>query len=328
MKPCLLYVGTSDGLVVLRVRADGQVDGVGHAAHGNAVRGIAVRPDDPRVAYVACGLRGWGLHRTRDAGGTSELVGFADLWVWDVLFDPRDPNTLWVGTEPPMVYVSYDEGRTFRALDGVERLPSRPRWFFFYEPFPAGHVHGFALHSERPERLFAGVEHGALIYTHDGGATWQEALVGHDLHRVAVDPLDPDRVLAGTGEGLFVSSDAGRSWDAVPYFSGRYVHGVVFSPHRPAQLFVYAATEGNPLHRSEDRGTHWRPIGSGLPANGPADPLAVHPEEPNVLFYAGEEPKGRGQLFVSADGGGTWERVNFALPKVWRLRAAGEQDAQ
>lgn len=324
MKPCLLYVGTSDGLVVLRVRADGRVDGVGHAAHGNAVRGIAVRPDDPCVAYVACGLRGWGLHRTRDAGRTSELVGFADLWVWDVLFDPRDPSTLWVGTEPPMVYVSYDEGRTFRALDGVERLPSRPRWFFFHEPFRAGHVHGFALHSERPEHLFAGVEHGALIYTHDGGATWQEALVGHDLHRVAVDPLDPDRVLAGTGEGLFQSRDAGRSWDAVPYFAGMYVHGIAFSPHRPSQVFVYTATEASPLHRSDDRGVHWRPIGSGLPANGPADPLAVHPEEPDVLFYAGEASEGRGQLFVSADGGGTWERVNFGLPKVWRLRAAGE----
>jgi hypothetical protein len=68
-----------------------------------------------------------------------------------------------------MIYASRDEGHTFHALEGIERLQSRRHWSFFYEPFRAGHIHGLAIHPDRPERLFAGVEHGALIYTHDGG---------------------------------------------------------------------------------------------------------------------------------------------------------------
>lgn len=321
----MLYVGTSDGLIVLRARGL-SLQPIGHIVHGNAVRGIAPHPDDPRIAYVACGLRGWGLHRTRDAGRASECLGFADRWVWDVLLHPRDPATIWVGTEPPMIYASRDQGHTFHALEGIERLPSRRQWSFFYEPFRAGHIHGLAIHPDRPERLFAGVEHGALIYTHDGGETWHEALVGADLHRIAIDPLDPDHVLAGTGEGLFASRDAGAHWEAVAEFSGKYVHGISFDPRDPRRLYVYTATEGNPLHRSEDGGGTWQPIADGLPANGPADCLAIHPSDSRILFYGAEVQRGVGRLFVSLDDAGTWQPVDIDLPKIWRLRAAPDFD--
>jgi hypothetical protein len=41
----------------------------------------------------------------------------------------------------------------------------------------------------------------------------------------------------------------------------------------------------------------------------------------DVLFYAGNGPEESGQLFVSADAGGSWEPLSFDLPKVWRLEA-------
>lgn len=64
MEPCLLYVGTEDGLSIFRFEGDEQLKLIGHGLTGNAVRAIAVHPRDPRIAYVACGLRGWGLHRS------------------------------------------------------------------------------------------------------------------------------------------------------------------------------------------------------------------------------------------------------------------------
>ncbi|MBE3590573.1 MAG: hypothetical protein IMW98_07100 [Firmicutes bacterium] len=221
-----------------------------------------------------------------------------------------------------MLYVSRDGGATFRPLEAIERLPSRAHWTFFHPPFYAGHVHGLAFHPGQPERVFAGVEHGALIYSHDGGATWQEALVGYDLHRVAVDPADTDRVLAGAGEGLFSSPDAGASWQPVPALAGKYVHGIAFVPDRPGRVLVYADDPSCPVYRSDDGGRTWQPTGAGLPPARPADPLAIHPSDPDRVCYAGDVGRRASRLFVSTDGGRTWTPAGPELPKVWRLRAA------
>ncbi|GBD40403.1 hypothetical protein HRbin38_00259 [bacterium HR38] len=77
--PCLLYVGTGDGMYVFHARGE-ELALVGRGIEGNAVRGIAVHPQDSKTAYAACGLRGWGLYRTVDAGQTWELLGFEDRW--------------------------------------------------------------------------------------------------------------------------------------------------------------------------------------------------------------------------------------------------------
>jgi len=321
MDACLLYIGTEDGLFVYRWHGD-QVEPVGRGLQGNAVRGIAVHPHDPQVAYVACGLRGWGLHRTRDAGRSFEALGFGDQWVWDVAFHPADPRTLWIGTEPPMVYVTRDEGRTFELHAEIEKLPDRRNWTFFYPPFHAGHIHGFAMHPARPERIIAGVEQGGLIYSRDGGATWSEALVGGDLHRIAVDPGNPDRVLAGAGEGLFLSEDGGETWAAVRPLMGKYIHAVVFDPAEPSRVYVYADDHRSPLYKSEDGGSTWSAIGSGLPTAQPADNVSLHPRQPGVLFYAGDIRRGVSRLFVSHDAGASWRPLPLELPKVWRLRTA------
>lgn len=320
MQPCLLYVGTEDGLIVLRVDGDARVDVLGRGLAGNAVRGIAIHPEHPDVAYVACGLRGWGLHRSVDAGQRFEELSFADRWVWDVIVDPRDADTLWVGTEPPMLYVSRDDGATFVACHGIEELPSRPRWTFFHPPFHAGHIHGIAMHPEHPERIFAGVEHGALVYSHDGGHTWHERLIGGDLHRIAIDPGASNRVLAGTGAGLLVSEDAGATWSTVAGASG-YVHGIAFDPRQAGRVFLYAHSAAGPLSRSDDGGRSWQRIGRELPSAQPADNLTLHPSAPDTLFYAGDADGG-GRLFVSSDAGVTWRALAVQLPKVWRMRAA------
>lgn len=321
MSACLLYVGTSDGILVLEFQ-DEALEPVGRGLQGNAVRGIAIHPHDPEIAYVACGLRGWGLHRTRDAGRNFEMLGFQDRWVWDVAFHPGDPATLFVGTEPPMLHVTRDEGGTFQAFDGIEELPSRSRWMFFHEPFRAGHVHGIAVHLQQPDRIYAGVEHGAFIYSHDAGRTWHEALVGFDLHRVAVDPVNADRVFAGAGEGLYVSADAGRTWNSIPALEGKYVHAIAFDPRSSQTIYVYVAAEGAPLHKSIDGGENWRQIGAGLPAARPADTICLHPQDPGVVFYGGDIGEKISRIFVSQDAGETWQPLPGEFPKIWRMRAA------
>lgn len=322
MNHCLLYAGTEDGLRTFRVTGTVTIEQYADGLSGNTVRAIATHPDDSMTVYVGCGLRGWGLHYTDDGGMSFTSVGFEDEWVWDVTFDPSDSRTVYVGTEPPMVYVAHDGDTIFDQLEAIEALPSRPEWTFFHEPFHAGHVHGLSIHPDRPDQIVAGVEHGALVYSLDSGRSWDEALVGYDIHRTSIDPADPDRWFAGAGEGLFISRDAGTTWTAIDALVGKYVHSIRFDPHHSGRLFVYADAAPSPVYRSPDRGETWQAIGDGLPTAKPADPLCLHPDQANTLFYAGDVTDSRSRLFVSTDGGTSWEDSSRTIPKVWRLEAA------
>jgi photosystem II stability/assembly factor-like uncharacterized protein len=318
MQPFIVLAGTADGLRVIHIDSWGAASVVTEGLHGNAVRGVAVDPSCDRTVYVACGLRGWGLHVTRDAGRTFESLGFEDEWVWDVVVDQNNSDRLLIGTEPPALYESVDGGATFTALAGIHDVESRERWTFFHAPFHAGHLHGIAITPERPERIIVGVEHGGLLVSKDHGASWQDVMPGADLHRVSIDPADPDRVYAGAGHGLFVSEDGGQTWSPVDGLRGRYVHGIQIDPRDSDRVYVYVDSSHCPIHRTLDGGDTWENVGAGLPASRPADPIRLHPDEPDILVYAGDSDNGS-YLYLSRDRGDRWERTDLELPKVWRM---------
>lgn len=316
--PALLYLGTEDGLRVYGASSSG-LTLVGSGLDGEAVRAIEVASENPLDAFVGCGLRGWGLHRTTDGGETFESLGFDDEWIWGIERHPTDRGTVYVGTEPPGLSVSTDGGDSFRSLDGIDELPSRSEWSFFHEPFHAGHVHGIDTHPARPAFVVAGVEHGALLHSTDGGETFQESLVGSDVHRVRLHPDDPERVFAATGSGLYRSEDACETWTQNPTLEGKYLHSIRFHDGNPDRMYVYAASDDEVLFRSDDGGHSWEPLGTDLPDGRAADTLAMHPSEPETLVYAGDPDRETSHLFVSTDGGDSWRRLDDTFPKVWRV---------
>ena len=124
-----LYLGTEDGTRTA-VLGDGQAVVVAEGLPGQAVRAISPSPVTPEEAFVGCGVRGSGLYRTTDGGHTYTSFGFDDEWVWGLSRHPTDPEKLYVGTEPPGLWVSTDSGGSFERVDGIETLPSRESWFF------------------------------------------------------------------------------------------------------------------------------------------------------------------------------------------------------
>ncbi|WP_435362700.1 WD40/YVTN/BNR-like repeat-containing protein [Haloarchaeobius sp. DYHT-AS-18] len=315
--PCRVYIGTDDGLFTFDI-ADGQADRVGRSLAGETVREVSVHPDDASVAAVGCGLRGWGLHRVTDAGDRARTVGFADEWVWGVTRDPGDPDAVYVGTEPPGLFhgrPGEDDG--FERVGDFAALPSRETWSFGHDPFAAGHVHGITVAGET---LVAAVEHGAVVFSHDGGETWQDALPGVDAHdTVLVD----DRVIvtAGTADdstgGLLWSEDT-IAWHRIGRFDGMYVKELVQGPD--GRLYVDAIpdpdTDRAGLWTSEDGGRTWTSVGAVPPASVVGcNLLSTHPTDLGTIFHATHYGR-EARFVVSTDRGATWTELGPHLPTI------------
>jgi hypothetical protein len=316
-----VYTGTDDGLFVFDIDSDG-VEQVGRSLAGETVRSVSVHPDDSAIAAIACGLRGWGLHRTTTAGRSTRLLEFGESPVWDVSRDPADPEMLYVGTGPPGLYRGR-AGQEFESLSDFEDLPSRDSWGDDDGSSAAGHLHGISV---ADGVLVAAVRHGAVVYSHDRGETWVDTLSGTDAHDTAI--VD-GRILATTGPegtstgGLYRSRD-GREWTLVRRFEGMYVQE--FAQSVDGRLYVNAMSDpeesGVGIWTSDDAGETWYSVGAVPPASLVGCRLLdVHPADATVVFHATHHGTGS-RLVVSVDGGATWSEVGPTVPTVRAVTVA------
>jgi hypothetical protein len=127
----------------------------------------------------------------------------------------------------------------------------------------------------------------------DGGVSFEPRTPPDVPLDVAFDPQDPQRMLVATAQGLFSSSDAGRSW----------------RPREPApseQLAwaapdaVYRADPGGLIKVSADAGETWKDRGTLRPA---VNELAADDEGTLYASVPG------GEVHRSTDGGATWKRL-------------------
>ncbi|MGC9084297.1 MAG: WD40/YVTN/BNR-like repeat-containing protein [Anaerolineae bacterium] len=129
---------------------------------------------------------------------------------------------------------------------------------------------------------------------------------------VAVDPVTRAIYLGGA-EGLFLSTDGGRSW-SLQSRELCYPHTLLVDPFQPFVLYAARRDLGTflPLpgvYRSEDAGRSWRRWAAGL-GEERIFSLALDPRQPGVL-YAGSWA---GRLYRSGDGGRHWERSSPVSP--------------
>jgi hypothetical protein len=107
-------------------------------------------------------------------------------------------------------------------------------------------LNALALNTALPGTLYAGTMHG-VFKTTDGGKSWRttnSSLDGSMVFALAIDPLNPDTIYAGTaGEGVFKTSDAGAHWEAINTgLTTSKILTLLISPVMPDTLF--AGTNG------------------------------------------------------------------------------------
>lgn len=145
-------------------------------------------------------------------------------------------------------------------------------------------------------------------------------LEGSGAQCVAVDSNDPARIVAGTlDRGIFLSRDAGRSWDDVTgSIPNKRVLSAAFSPcdQSNGRSVIYAGTEPSSVYRSRDDGESWedletlRELPSAPTWSFPPRPwthhvrwIAPHHTNAQILFVGIE----LGGVLRTLDGGATWD---------------------
>lgn len=194
-----------------------------------------------------------------------------------------DEDAIYVGGHPGLS-VSTDGGRTFRTKN---------------EGLPATDIHALGAGGGV---VYAGSPAVGLFASSDGGNSWEviNPRQGQTFFgRILVDPNDRQHlVAANTASGVVESYDGGRSFDDI---GGLQSPSWVSWDSKNLNRIIASSPRGAAL--SDDGGKRWRPL------NPPpsASILELDPTD-GELVYAGVHNDSTVELFVSNDGGQTWER--------------------
>src|SRR5688500_14968892 len=273
-----LYAATGDGVA----RLD-EVDGEWATAFslpGSGAHCLAVDPADRDTLYA--GLREGGVRRTTDAGRSWTDCELPETGVFSLAVSAAD-GAVYAGTEPSRLFRSDDGGRTWRALDALLDLPSRPSWSFPPRPWTS-HVRWIAPSPHDAALLLVGIELGGLMRSTDGGDTWQDHRPGAqpDVHSLAWHPRVAGRAYEAGGGGAARSEDAGESWVAADDGRDRhYTWSVAVAPDDADEWYVSASTGPYAAHGGRDPQARiyrrradesWTALSGGLPEPLPAMP--------------------------------------------------------
>ncbi|HEX5416547.1 MAG TPA: hypothetical protein VFZ25_12830 [Chloroflexota bacterium] len=279
MSDRLLYIGTSDGVIAMR-RVPGNWEEVSVGLKGQEISALASCPGQPEEIFA--GSYGKGLFHSGDAGNTWQPAGegIAYGYIRAILVDPESPRTLLAGTEPAAIFKSEDGGRCWRELTALRNLPGHERWYLPYSP-RAGAVRTIVAVPGMANSYYAGIEQGGVVFSHDGGESWQllNNGVNEDVHQLVVDAAGGAILFAATGGGVFRSWDGGKTWESV---LAEYTRTIAVQPGGTQILFAGPALQVGHLGRivrSPDAGSTWEAWSEGLavPLPDMVEHFAIHP---------------------------------------------------
>lgn len=162
--------------------------------------------------------------------------------------------------------------------------------------------------------------HSGLFRMMEGGNEWQPIQRGLPeapaIRAIAVHPVNPDIIYAGTQSGPYRSADRGEHWEKVAIADhGLPVWSFLFHPHDPNVMFV--GYENCEIYRSDDAGEHWTRLPVSVRFPDITTALGANPAKrvlmldasvsrPDHLYAAIEV----GGTIRSTDGGEHWENLS------------------
>ena len=211
----------------------------------------------------------------------------------------------------------------------------------------SGRITEVAVYEKEPRLQYVASASGGLWKTLNNGLTWKPVFERETtiaLGAIAVCQSNPDLVWVGTGEanarnsvswgdGVYKSSDGGKTWQHMGLKETEHIGRVVIHPKNPDIVYVAALgklwgpNKERGVFKTADAGKTWDHVLAINDNTGCID-LAMDPDDPDLLYaaayqvrrgvFSGGNPEiqtGPGSgLFKTSDAGKTWQHMTNGLP--------------
>lgn len=208
----------------------------------------------------------------------------------------------------------------------------------------SGRIGDVAVDARDPATWFVAVASGGVWKTTNAGTTFEPVFDGegsYSIGCVTLDPNDSNVVWVGTGEnnsqrsvgygdGVYKSTDAGKSWKRMGLEKSEHVGKIVVDPRDSRTVYVaaqgplWAPGGDRGLYKTTDGGASWQRVLDISENTGVSD-LVFDPRNPDVLFASAYQRRRHvwtlidggpeGAIHKSTDAGKTWRKLSSGLPK-------------
>jgi photosystem II stability/assembly factor-like uncharacterized protein len=213
-------------------------------------------------------------------------------------------------------------------------------------PHRGGRTVGAVGVPQQPNVFYIGVNNGGVWKTNDYGRTWKPIFDDQptgSVGDIAVAPSNPNVIYVASGEGIqrpdlgvgngvYKSTDAGKTWINTGLKDGQQIGSIIIDPTNENRVFVavlghpYGPNTERGVYRTIDGGKNWERI-LYKDENTGAIQVVFDPKNPNIIYAdlwaARQGPWENGAwqgaesgLLKSMDGGNTWKKLTKGLPTV------------
>jgi photosystem II stability/assembly factor-like uncharacterized protein len=258
---------------------------------------IAEDPDYPGVLYY--GSINTGIYKSWDKGETWENINAGlpvtyTATIKDIMFNVKNSNEIFLVGE----FDSY--GQVIVGTNGGEN------WKYLYSDIPDGsEIVSIDQDNNSPNHLYAVSTTRGFYESHDYGSTWGVVYwFSKTPSNIYVHPDLPTTIFVTIiRDGLYRSTDMGRSWEVVRDVLEDADYDILLSnPIRPQSVYVGGQ---NGLYYSEDFGTTWTEITETFPVFNPyVSNLVFHPTNPDILYLTSDK-----NIYITYNHGASWDVV-------------------
>ena len=209
----------------------------------------------------------------------------------------------------------------------------------------SGRIADFAVNPKDHSEYYVATASGNIWKTNNSGTTFEpifDKYGAYSIGCITIDPNNPYVVWAGTGEhnhqralgygdGIYKSTDAGKTWKNMGLKDSRQIGGILIDPRNSNIVFV--AAEGSVwgpggdrgLYKTTDGGKTWKRV-LDISENTGVNNIIFDPRNPDVMYATSEQRRRHvftkisggpeSKVYKSTDGGETWDKIMTGLPNV------------